>query len=350
MNMTRTLRVFLWLVVVAGPAGTWCLAQQTQATQPAILQSLQQQTAQPATLPSGDTVRPNYTLGPNDQITVRAPGVDEVNEKSFRISPDGTLSLPLIGILRVAGLSVQELEAQLATRLKAYVLNPQVTIAVIQFRSEPVFFVGAFKAPGIYALQGRRTLLEMFTVVGGLQPNTSRRIKITRRLEFGPLPLPNATEDREKGISTAEISLSSLRENINPAEDIALQPFDTISVDRAEMVYVNGLLNKLGGFELGERDSISAVQLLALAGGASKDADLEQAKVLRPVLDTARRAEIPLNLKRILAGKANDFPLQANDVLYVPSRRGGGTSRALTPMALGLIPALLSAVIYVAIR
>ena len=69
---------------------------------------------------------------------------------------------------------------------------PQVTVTVVQFSSEPLFFVGAFKAPGIYPLQGRRTLVEMMSSIGGLQPNASRRIKVTRRKEFGEIPLPNA--------------------------------------------------------------------------------------------------------------------------------------------------------------
>src|SRR5262249_12327436 len=158
-------------------------------------------------------------------------------------------------------------------------------------------------------------------------------------------PLPNAVADKEKGVSTSEISLSSLRENINPAEDIVLQPFDTISVDKVEMVYVNGAFSKVGGFELGERDSISASQIMALAG-VLKDANLEKARVLRPVLETSRRAEIPINLKKILAGQANDFPLMPNDVLYVPQRGGTPVWKVLGPVALGVIPSLIYVALY----
>ena len=66
----------------------------------------------------------------------------------------------------------------------------------------------------------------MLTAVGGLQPNAARQVKVTRRAEYGPIPLPNAMEDPEKKISTVEISMGSLRENVNPAEDILLQPYD----------------------------------------------------------------------------------------------------------------------------
>jgi polysaccharide export outer membrane protein len=132
--------------------------------------------------------------------------VDEINEKPFRIDAEGNINLPLLGRVRADGVTVQELEADLVRRLREYVREPQVIITVVQFRSEPVFFVGAFKNPGIYPLQGRRTLVEMLTALGGLQPNASRHIKVTRGAEYGTIPLPSAIADPEKKISTVEIS------------------------------------------------------------------------------------------------------------------------------------------------
>jgi polysaccharide biosynthesis/export protein len=272
--------------------------------------------AAPRELPP-DSIRPNYVLGPNDQILIRA-NAEEINEKPFRIDAEGYINLPLIGRVRAGGMSQQELEAELARRLKEYIREPQVIISVTQFRSEPVFFVGAFTKPGIYGLQGKRTLVEMLVNVGGLAPNASRHIRITRRAEYGVIPLPGAVEDPEKKISTVEISMGSLRENVNPAEDIILQPFDVISVERAELVYINGEVNRTSAIELGERDSISLLQAITQAGGLTRDAKKAQVRVLRPILNTTRRAEIDIDVNDVYAGKANDFPLLPNDVLYVP--------------------------------
>ena len=260
----------------------------------------------------------NYVLGPNDQVLIRAADVEEINEKPFRIDSEGNINFPLIGRVHAAGLTVQELEAELVRRLREYVREPQVIITVVQYRSEPVFFVGAFKNPGIYPLQGRRTLVEMLTAIGGLQPNASRHIKVTRRAEYGTIPLPSAIEDPEKKVSTVEISMGSLRENVNPAEDILLQPYDVISVERAEMVYINGEVGRVGAIELGERDSISVTQALTQAGGMGRDANKSKVRVLRPVENTTRRAEIDLNVKQVFEGNENDFPLLPNDLLYVP--------------------------------
>jgi polysaccharide export outer membrane protein len=274
------------------------------------------QSSAPALAP--DTIRPNYTLGPNDQILVRAPEAEEINEKPFRIDGDGNVNMPLIGRVHAAGMTLQELENDLVKRLREYIREPQVIVTVVQFRSEPVFFVGAFRMPGIYPLQGRRTLVEMLTAVGGLQPNAARQVKVTRRAEYGPIPLPNAVDDPEKKISTVEISMGSLRENVNPAEDILLQPYDVISVGRAELVYINGEVGKVGGIELGERDSISIAQALTMAGGFTRDAARGKVRILRPILNTNRRAEIEVDVKRVFEGKDLDVPLLPNDILYVP--------------------------------
>ena len=218
------------------------------------------QAAPPRELPP-DSIRPNYILGPNDQILIRSTA-EEINEKPFRIDADGNINFPLVGRVHAGGMSQQELEAELVRRLKEYIRDPQVIISVTQFRSEPVFFVGLFVRPGIYGLQGKRSLVEMLVQVGGLAPNASRHIRLTRRAEYGVIPLPGAIDDPEKKISSVEISMGSLRENVNPAEDIILQPYDVITVERAEQVYVNGEVGRTNAIELGERESISVLQAL----------------------------------------------------------------------------------------
>jgi polysaccharide export outer membrane protein len=296
--------------------------------------------AQPS--PTSGRLRPNYVLGPGDQILIRAFEMEEISERPFLIDGDGAINLPQLGRIPVSGLTLERVEALLVERMRAFVQRPQATVTIVQFRSEPIFFVGAFRAPGIYPLQGGRTLVEMLSTIGGLNPNASRRIKITRRKDMGPLPLPGAVESTDGKVTSAEISMGSLRENVNPAEDIALQPFDVISVERAEMVYVNGEVGKVGGFELGERESISVVQLISLAGGLSRDAKPTEARILRPVLDSSRRSEVPINITRILAGKDSDFPLLPNDLLYIPKASGwkrtaGRTLLISMPMVTSLI-------------
>ena len=328
--MNRICHIFLW----GGLFATLGIAQQA-STQPTPAQVGAQ----------GEMIRPTYVLGPDDQIAIRAFQVDEIGDRPFRIDTEGDINVPVLGKIHAAGQTVDQLEAYLLDRLKVLVKNPQVSVSVVQYRSEPVFVQGAFQKPGIYPLQGRRTLLEMLAAAGGLLPNASRKLTVTRRLEFGKIPLASAKVDTERNISTLQVSIERLRDSINPVEDIVLQPMDVISVERAEMIYVNGEVMKAGAIELGERDSISVTQLLAMVGGMSKDADATKTLILRPVLNTSRRAEIPINLKKILAGGETDFPLLPNDVLYVPKShklRLGEVGLIAIPLASGLIYVLAS--------
>ncbi len=263
--------------------------------------------------------RPSYILGPGDQLLIRAFEMPEISDRVYRIDGDGNINVPVLGKIPAGGRRIEQLEADMLDRLRQYVRSPQVTITVVQYRSEPVFFVGAFRAPGIYPLEGARTLVEMLSVVGGLQPYASRRIKITRRKEFGKIPLPGAQVSPDGEFSTAEINIGSLRGSVSPSEDIALQPFDVLTAERAEMIYVAGAVRSAGGFEPAEREYLTVLQVLAMAGGLAENAKPKNARVLRPVLDTSRRAEIPLDLERILQGKDSDFRLMPNDTLYVPA-------------------------------
>jgi polysaccharide export outer membrane protein len=287
------------------------------------------------------TIRPDYVLGPNDQFIIRAPQADEINERPFRIDSEGFINLPTVGKVRAAGLTVQALEAELVAKLKEFIREPQVMISMVQFRSEPVFFTGAFKSPGIYPLGGRRTLVEMLSSVGGLLPNASRRIRVTRKAEYGPIPLPNAIQSTDGKTSTVEISIESLTQNVNPDEDIVLKSYDIIDAERAERVYVSGEVAKVSAIELVERDSISITQALTEAGGFTQFAIRDHVRVLRPVMGTTRRAEIVIDMKRVYEGKDVDFPLLPNDVLYVPR---SSTRALLTPVGttfLASIPYLI---------
>jgi polysaccharide biosynthesis/export protein len=324
---------------------SFALAQQPQPGQPTPAPAQTNLNQPPADLPA-DSIRPNYVLGPNDQFLIRAPGVDEINDRPFRIDAEGFVNFPLIGRVRAGGLTQQQLEAELVKRLREFMVNPQVIVTMSQFRSEPVFFVGLFQRPGIYPLGGRRTLVEMLSSIGGLQPNASRHIKVTRRAEYGTIALPNAVDDPEKKISWVEISMGSLRENINPAEDIVLQPYDVISVERAELVYINGEVGKVGGIELGERDSVSMAQALTMAGGFSRDANRGKVRILRPILNTDRRAAIDVDANRVLEGKENDVPLLPNDVLFVPR----SYSRTMLTVLGTVSLAVLTPFIYLAVK
>jgi polysaccharide export outer membrane protein len=344
----RETRKQISVLVLLLAAGIRLLAQQAQPVpgdiplpQAGAQNPATQNAPQPVQQLPPDTIRPNYVLGPNDQILIRAPEAEEIDNRPFRIDGDGNINLPLVGHVHAAGMTIQEFEADLVKRLREFIREPQVFVQIAQYRSEPVFFVGLFLRPGAYPLQGNRTLIEMLTSVGGLQPNADRHIKVTRQAEYGPIPLPDAIVDTEKKVSTVEISLGSLRQNLSPAENILLQPYDQISVGRAELVYVNGEVSKVGGVELGERDSISIAQVLSQSGGFTRDAQKSKVRILRPVEGTSRRYVIEVDVARLFEGKDLDVPLLPGDIVYVPRSYTRQFWQTFSSVAIPMLPYIL---------
>ncbi len=276
---------------------------------------------QPKQAAAGDgpaDVKTTYLLGPDDQITIRADDCEEITDKPVRVGLDGYIRLPLVGRVRAGGLTIAQLETELIGRLKEFVREPQVAVAVTEFRSQPVSVIGSVKTPGVHQLQGRKTLVEILSMVGGLSDDASHSVKITRSLEWGRIPLKTAQDDPTGEFSVAEVNLKAIMEAKNPEENIVIRPQDVISVPRAEMVYVVGQVQRSGGFVLKERETLSVLQALSLAGGLEKAASPQNARILRPAPGATSRTEIAVNLKKIMSGQATDVPLQSEDILFVP--------------------------------
>ena len=304
------------------------------------------QSEDPAAAPAvkAGATRPAYVLGPDDEITIHALEAEEISDKPMRIGTDGAIDLPLAGRVHAAGLTVEQFEAELSNRLKVYVKEPQVSVNVVEMRSQPVSVIGSVTTPGVHQLQGHKTLVEILSLAGGLRQDAGYSAKITRMLEWGSIPLPNAHNDETNKFSIAEVNLKDITDAKNPGENIQIMPNDVISVPRAEMVYVIGDVTKSGGIVLGDQQTVTVLQALSMASGLTKTAKSTGAKIMRQATPGATaRVEIPVNLKALLAGKINDIPMQAEDILFVPnsSRREFTTNTLQAVIGSGL-----TAVIY----
>jgi polysaccharide biosynthesis/export protein len=265
------------------------------------------------------TAQDSYRLGSEDRLLIRALNADEISEKPVRVDMSGFIHLPMIGRVQAAGRTVEELEDELESRLEVYVKEPQVALLVTEFRSQPVSVIGAVNHPGVVQLEGRKTLIEVLSLAGGLDPSAGQRLRITRKLEYGAIPLPSAGNDSTGQFSVADVELRSVMEARNPRENISIKPFDVISVPRAELIYVIGQVKKAGGFVLRDRETLSVLQALSLAEGLERTSAPQHAKILRQAPGSPQRVEIAVNVKRILAGKAEDVALQAQDILFIPT-------------------------------
>jgi len=274
------------------------------------------------------SARSSYVLGAGDQITVRVLEADEIASEPIHIATDGHIDLPMVGTLEAAGLTVEQLEARLTEALTKYILEPDVAVSIVEFGSQPVSVIGAVNQPGVHQLRGEKTLVEILSLAGGLRDDAGHSVKITRRIEWGDIPLPTAQADPSGRFSVADVSLERVIDAKDPLENVLIYPHDVISVPRAQMVYVVGAVERSGGFVLRERESLSVLEALALAGGLGRAAAPHKAKILRPVeTDGAGRDEIAINLRKIMAGESEDVLLRRDDLLFVP-RSGGKVAAA----------------------
>lgn len=276
-----------------------------------------------------------YALGPDDEIAIVVTDAEDISPKPFRIGPTGYITLPMVGRVQAAGRTVEQLEAELVERLKPYIRNPQVSVSVTEMRSQPVSVIGSVGKPGVLQLQGRKTLVEVLSEAGGLRDDAGHTVKITRRMEYGIVPVPGAAADASGQFSVAEIRLRELMQAENPLLNIQVMPNDVITVPKADMVYVIGEVVKPGAIVLGDQTSVTVLQALSMAAGLDKTAKPQDAKILRVAPGSNQRMELAVNLKDILAGKRSDVPMEKEDILFVPSSKGRATALRVLEAAVG---------------
>ncbi len=291
---------------------------------------------------TSSTARPSrYALGPGDKISLHVMDLEEVSDKAVRVDPAGNIDLPLIGRVTVAGLTVEQFRSELSKKLVKYIESPQITIDVLEYQSRPVSILGAVNNPGIQQLQGPQRLLDVISTAGGLKPEAGAKLTITRQVKWGALPVANAHPDSTGQFFVGEIPIDQLTTAQDPRVNIFVLPNDTITVPKADIVYVLGQVKRAGGFPITSHDSLSLLKALALAEGLDRDASPKKARIMKASNHgLTDGTDVPVDLQRILDGKAPDMQLHADDVLFIPDNVARSTTRRFAEAALQIATGL----------
>jgi polysaccharide export outer membrane protein len=265
-----------------------------------------------------------YVLGPDDELMIRgieAPEISDKPDKPVLIGTNGNITLPMIGRVKAGGLTVEQLEAELTTRFKEFIREPQISVTVTEFRSQPVSVFGAVTKPGVVQLRGGQTLYEVLSMAGGPRDTAGSILTVTRPRQSGEIPLPSAKVDPTGQFSSVELNVQEILEGRNPAANIEIKPNDIISVSEASsnMIYVVGDVNHAGAFTLGGQRNVSVLRALSLAGGLGKTAKADKARIVHVVSGEPDLKGVPVDVHRILSGKAKDIELGPDDVLVIPT-------------------------------
>lgn len=327
-------------IILIAIAGVSASAQQPEHPTKAAPSALA--TRPPALPPAIDHTRdPGYVLGPGDQVTVLITDAENNSDRPLLVDMTGHIRLPLVGRIQVSGMTVPQVEDKLVQALKTYFKQPDVSVAIAEYGSQPVSVIGEVKNPGVQQVRGRKTLVEMLALAGGLTETAGSTVNITRRSDYGPIPLSTSISDPSNHFSVAEVLLKPLISGKTPDLNIPVHPYDVLSIPKADTVYVIGQVIKSGGFLLNEHEHISVLQALSMAGGLDRMAKPQEARILRLEPGSSVRTEIAINLRDLLESKTPDVPMKPEDILFVPDnipkRAFVRTLEATLQMATGVV-------------
>lgn len=320
------LALYLLAIAVATPA-------------PAQQQAVTSRAGYGATYLNEGSNLPVEKIGRDDLVGITVYDSPELT-RTVRVGSDGDLRLPILKQrVHAAGLYPVELENCIAKALidENVLVEPIVTVFVVEYRSRPISVVGAVKMPVTFQATGTVTLLDAISQAQGLTENAGPEILVSRK---------TAGTNDNSVLLTQRISVRGLLAGEDPTLNLHLEGGEEIRVPEAGRVFVVGNVKKPGAFYITDGAESSVMKALALSEGLDSFS-AHKAYIYRLEGGSGARNEIPIDLKKIMDRKSPDVPLVASDILYVPDAAGLRASMKVLAASLGIGAPLGSALIYV---
>jgi polysaccharide biosynthesis/export protein len=268
----------------------------------------------PAAGPAGisaQSSRSVLAIGGGDLLKVSVFGAPE-SDQEVRVDQEGNISLNFIGSVHVAGLTASQAQDLIAKKLVAggFFTQPQVSVFAKEYATQGVSVLGEVQHPGVYALVGARRLFDVLSLAGGTSQKAGKMVSITHRdRPEAPVSLMMSNDPNESAKSNVEIFGG-----------------DTIVVSKAGVVYIVGDVKRPSGVSMDNSSDMTVLQAIAMAEGTNPTAALNKAKLIRRTQGGPPQ-ELPLALKDMLASKAPDLRLQAEDIIFVPTSAAKSATR-----------------------
>jgi polysaccharide export outer membrane protein len=300
------------------------------ATSAFALEPIQQQgTAVRPEVPAPDASNlPVEKLGPDDLLGISVYDSPELS-RTVRVDGDGNIRLPMMRQrIMAAGLFPYELEKSITSALisENILVNPVVTVSVVEYRSRPITVAGAVKSPLTFQATGNVTLLDAITRAGGVAENAGSSILVTRPAQQGSGSAAPLTQ---------RILVRSLLDGEDPSLNIRLDGGEQIRVPEAGRVFVAGNVKKPGVYPITDGPESSVLKAIALSQGLDSFS-ARTAYIYRSEAGMHGKNEIPIDLKGILNRRVPDPPLYADDMLYIPNSPGRRNTAKVIEISLGL--------------
>ncbi|MGH9348879.1 MAG: polysaccharide biosynthesis/export family protein [Vicinamibacterales bacterium] len=244
----------------------------------------------------------SYVIGPRDVLAITVFDQTTLSNK-YTVETDGTFTFPLVGRVRAAGLTLRDFESELKRLLAdGYFKDPQLSVAIDEYRSQRIFVVGEVRQPGTVALAGGMTLIEVLARAGSTLPTASGEVLVVRhQIDADGPRLPDTDLSEVIRVSLKDLEAGGRTQNVQ------LRDGDTIFVPQAAFVYVFGQVRNPGSYPI-QRDT-TVLQALSLAGGVTELGAMNRIKIVRIV--DGQKQEIKVKPSDIVKG---------GDTVIVPER------------------------------
>lgn len=262
-------------------------------------------------------------LCPGDMIEFSVYGVPEMTQR-VRLNTEGVVYLPLLNDVKLSGMSPEEAQKKLEGLLVdgGFLRAPHVTVTVVEY-ANGISVLGEVMRPGVYPAGGARHLYDVIAAAGGLTQNAGTLVTISHTQHPDKPEAVTISRDPSKA----------------PDANVLVSPGDTIVVGKAGVIYVVGEVVQPSGLIMDGEGQFTVLKAIAMAHGVTRTAKLNNTKVLRK--NDKGFVEIPVPLAKIMSAKANDIPLQPDDIVFVPTNVAKNAAARTLQTALSMVASVV---------
>jgi len=243
-----------------------------------------------------------YIIGTADVLAISVLDNKEL-DTVVSVNPGGKITVPLIGDLQAAGLTVSELTQQLTKNFAEKVKSPQVTVALREVNSYRIYFLGRVARPGVLTSRSEVTLLQALSMAGGLQ-------------EGADLSLAYVARGRDR----VPVDFVKLLRSGDLSQNLTLDPDDTVVIpdNPQNVIYVTGEVKQPGMLPFSQERGWTALKAVVAVGGFTQFAGKGRSSLIRE--EAGKRLIIPIDFTDLMRNPetGKDVPLKPGDILVIP--------------------------------
>lgn len=243
-----------------------------------------------------------YVIGAADLIAIALLDNKEL-DTVVSVTPGGKITMPLLGDVQAAGLTVSELTARLTEDFAKKVKTPQVTVTLREVNSYRIYFLGRVGKPGVTMSKSVVTVLQGLSLAGGVAEGADLSLAYVAR-----------------GTQRLPVDFLRLLREGDLTQNITLEPDDTVVLpdNPKNVIYVMGEVKQPGMLPFMRERNWTALKAVVAMGGFTQFAARGRATLLRDA--DGRRTTIPIDFNELLRSpdSGKDLPLNPGDILVIP--------------------------------